>query len=348
MKKNYHQQCIILMLAVCLMIVASACNFNNPLPLSVENISCHKVEVAPGPEDFVLDTWHAASRLLVSSHDRRHPETSGGIFWFDLETEKSGEMKRVGEPETILAFKPHGMDIIRKGGRTLLYVILHDPRGRMERAENAIAVYAVDENRLWFETLLEDAACLWSPNDLSVLPSGDIYVTNDYTGNMALYFRTASSEIAFYDQRADAWKIVADDLAFANGILAEKDQVYVSVMFDEELMAFPRKPDGTLGAPETVVRVKGGDNIMKYRNWLLLTAHYDDLAFLRHMKHPEKPSPSIVFAVRPEIHTKNAVYVDDGTAISAASTALAYKRKLYISQVFDPYILVCDLPAFMK
>jgi len=337
-----------MMLAVCLFFAVSGCNLKNSLPLSVENVQCHKVRVAPGPEDFVFDAWHAVPRLLVSSHDRRQPEISGGIFWFDLETEKSGEMQRIGEPEKILAFKPHGMDIIRKNGRTLLYVILHDPYARMERSENAVIVYAVDGNRLWFERFLEDDVCLWSPNDLSVLPSGDIYATNDYRGDMALYFRSASSEIAFYDPAGDAWKIVARDMAFANGILAEEEQVYVTVMFDEELLMFPRESDGSLGEPETVVRVKGGDNIMKYRNWLLITAHYDDLAFLGHMKDPEKLSPSVVFVVRPEIHSKHAVFVNDGKMISAASTAMAYQEKIYISQVFEPYIVVCDLPAFMK
>jgi hypothetical protein len=66
------------------------------------------------------------------------------------------------------------------------------------------------------------------------------------------------------------------------------------------------------------------------------------------MKDPEEPSPSVVFVVRPEIHTKNAVYVNDGRMISAASTAMAYQKKLYISQVFEPYIVVCDVPVFMK
>ncbi|RJP87789.1 MAG: hypothetical protein C4518_12185 [Desulfobacteraceae bacterium] len=326
----------------------SGCNLRDPLPDSVEDIKCHKVKVAPGPEDFVLDTWHGAPRLLVSSHDRRNPETSGGIYYFDMETEKSGVMDRIGEPEKIAAFKPHGLDIRTSGNRTLLYVILHDPSARQERLENAVIVYEVNSNNLHFIELLEDPEHLWSPNDLSVLPSGDIYLTNDMHGSLDLFTRRKSSEVVFYDHASRKWKTVADGIAFANGILAEQDRVYVTAMFDDKVLVFPRKEDGSLGRQETVVNLKGADNLMRYKNSLLTTAHFDDLAFLRHSKNPEEYAPSIVFVIRPEMYTKNVVFVDNGQMISAASTAMVYNDKLYISQVFDPYLVVCEVPAFMK
>lgn len=324
------------------------CNLKDPLPIPIEDITCHKVKVAPGPEDFVLDSWHKTPRLLVSSRDRRNPETSGGIYWFDIHTEKSGEMNRTGTPDKIIAFKPHGMDIRHAEGRTLLYVIVHDPYAHQEREENAVVIYEVGDDSLHFVKLLEDTAHLWSPNDLSVLPSGDIYLTNDLHGSFDMYMRSQSSEIAYFDHTTENWTTVADDIAFANGILAEEDRVYVTAMFDEKLFVFPRSEDGRLGAPETVVQVKGADNIMRYNHSLLTTAHYDDLAFLKHKKNAENHCPSIVFVVRPEMYSKNAVFVDDGQIISAASTAMIYKNKLFISQVFDPYLVVCSVPAFLK
>lgn len=345
----FHAQRVrMILLSLCLAGFFGGCNLKNPLPMVIEDIRCHKVKVAPGPEDFVLDVWHGAPRLLVSSHDRRNPETSGDIYWFDINTEASGKMPRTGDPEKIAAFKPHGMDIRHSGGRTLLYVILHDPYARNKRHENAVSMYEVGNDSLQFVRLLEDADHLWSPNDLSVLPSGDIYVTNDVRGNLDLYLRTSASEIAYYDKSLETWRVVADEMAFANGILAEPDCVYVTAMFDAKLLAFPREKDGSLGLPETVVSFKGGDNIMRYKDSLLITAHYDDLAFLGHMKDSEKPSPSIVFVVRPEMNTKNAVYVNAGEMISAASTAMIFKDKLYISQVFEPYIVVGEVPVFMR
>ena len=332
----------------CLAGLFSGCNLRDPLPIPIEDIVCRKVRVAPGPEDFVLDLWSGPPRLLISSHDRRAPESSGGIWAFDLESEATGELARTNEPNALIAFKPHGMDIRKDGSSALLYVILHDPYGHMERKENAIAVYKIGRDALRFVELMEDSACLWSPNDLSVIPSGDIYVTNDVPGSLAMYLRSESSEIAFYDARQKIWKIVADDIAFANGILAETDRVFVTATQGDEVMVFPRMPDGALGTPETVVHVKGPDNLMRYKDSLLTTAHYDDLAFLDHRKDPEKPAPSIVFRIRPEIYAKDVVYVDSGETISAASTAMIFQDNLYISQAFDPYIVICDVPVFLK
>lgn len=51
---------------------------------------------------------------------------------------------------------------------------------------------------------------------------------------------------------------------------------------------FPRLPDGRLGPKEIIARMKGGDNIMKYGDYFLTTAHYDDVAFMKHKNNPEK------------------------------------------------------------
>jgi hypothetical protein len=329
------------------MVLFAGCHLREPLPVPGQEVACRKINIAPGPEDFVLDTWHGAPRLLVSSHDRRKPKTSGGIFYLNLETEATGEMKRVGEPAAITAFKPHGMDIRQSGEEVLLYVILHDPAGRMKSHENAIGVYLVADSELQFQDLLEDASFLWSPNDLSVMPGGEIYVTNDRRNDLDIYFKRESSEIVYYQPETKTWSIVADNLVFANGIYAEKDRVFVTETLGEGFLMFPRLPDGRLGPKEIIARMKGGDNIMKYGDYFLTTAHYDDLAFLKHKKNPENHSPSIVFRVRPEVYGKEAMYVNTGDMISAASTAMVFNNKIYISQVFDPFIVVCDVPVYV-
>jgi len=328
-------------------LLCAGCHLREPLPVPGQEVACHKINIAPGPEDFVLDTWHGAPRILVSSHDRRHPETSGGIFYLNLDTEATGEMKRFGEPVSLAAFKPHGMDIRNSGEDVILYVILHDPAGRMKSDENAIGVYFVEDNALRFLYLLEDSSFLWSPNDLSVLQGGEIYVTNDRRGDLDIYFKRKSSEIVYYQLETQTWSMVADNLAFANGIYAEKDRVFVTETLGDGFLMFSRLPDGHLGPKNIIARMKGGDNIMKYGDYFLTTAHYDDLAFLKHKKNPENHAPSIVFRVRPDFCSKEAMYVNTGEIISAASTAMVFKNKLYISQVFDPFIVVCDVPVYV-
>jgi hypothetical protein len=333
---------------LCLFFFLTACHLREPLPIpSDESFDCRRVRVADGPEDFALDVWNGPHRLLVSSHDRRHPESSGGIYFLEIKTEKTGELKRMGEPSTLKAFKPHGVDIWHAGSRTLLYVIIHDPYGRMERSQNAVMIYSVEKDSLTFIQMLEDEKCLWSPNDLSVLPSGEIYLTNDYKGKLALYFRTRGSEISYFNPATRTWTVAADGIAFANGILAEQERVYVTATLGEEILEYPRNPDGSLGKGKTIVRVKGPDNLTRQGQYLLTAAHFDDLAFMKHSKDPSAPSPSVVLRIYPEQGTRAAVFVNSGELISAASTAMVYEDKLYISQVFDPYIVICSVPKYL-
>ncbi len=322
----------------------TACNFKQPLPMVTENLQFQKIPIGPGPEDFVLDSSQGAPRFLISCHERREPSKNGDIRFYQPDTGETGILSRMDEPERLKTFKPHGIDIVDLSGKTLLYVVLHDPYGNDERLENAVGVYQVEKNDLRMVALMEDKH-LWSPNDLSVLNTGEIYLTNDVRGKLDLYLRRTASEIAHFDPRSGKWSIVADGLAFANGILAEADQVFVTTTLGDQVLAYPRNPDGTLGEGRTLVELKGGDNLTRYGQYLLTTAHYDDFAFLRHAKDAKKPSPSIVMRIDPAREQKKAIYVNPGKTISAASTALIYNGKLYISQVFDPFILVCDVPS---
>ena len=337
---------MIFVLSLVMGLCLPSCAHKERLPTTLTDIEgqCRKIQTGPGPEDFVLDTWHGQPRFLISSHERREPAPGGDIYFYVPESGDAGIMNRTGEPGRLTAFKPHGMDIRHTAGDTYLYVILHDPYGSGERKENAIGVYRVLEDKLEMVQMLEDAEHLWSPNDLSVLENGDIYLTNDYRGKLDLYFKRQASEIAFYDAKTEKWQIVADELAFANGILAEPDQVFVTTTLGNQVLLYPRNADGTFGECQLVTTLKGGDNLTRYGKHLLVTAHFNDFAFLKHSKDPEKPAPTVVMRITPETGMKKAIYVNSGEFISAASTACIYNDKIYISQVFDPFLVVCDAP----
>ena len=85
---------------------------------------------------------------------------------------------------------------------------------------------------------------------------------------------------------------------------------------------------------------------MPFGNKLLVAAHFNDVAFMRHSRNEKVPSPSVIFLVDPDKRAGEdvltPVYVNDGYQISAASTAFVYQDKLYISQVFGKKIVVCD------
>ncbi len=324
----------------------SACSYKERLPYTTYEIQgqCRKINTGPGPEDFVLDQWHRRTRLLISCCERRDPAINGDIYFYEPATGKTGIMPRTKEPKRLAAFKPHGMDIRHAPGGTYLYVILHDPYATGERLENAVGIYRVIDDQLEMLHFLEDSEHLWSPNDLSVLESGDFYVTNDYRGKLDLYLKRKASEIAFYDSHTGNWQIVADGLAFANGILAEPERVFVTTTLGNRVLYYPRNEDGTLGRGQLIMELKGGDNLTRYGKHLIAAAHFDDFAFLRHAKDSEKKSPAVVVRITPGTNMRKAIFVDTGEFISAASTALIQDGKIYISQVFDPFLVVCDVP----
>jgi len=337
---------ILFMLSIVIFLgIMPGCNFTDPLPDCPKGLECQKIRVAPGPEDFVLDPNNGVPRLIISSHDRRQPETSGDIYTLDIDTLSKKKLERTGEPETLKAFKPHGIDILVQGRDRRLYVILHDPYARMKREENAVAIYQIEENRLVLVDFLEDPVHLWSPNDLSVMPGGDIYATNDYRIKLDLYLRREASEISYYNAKTGTWSKVAEDIAFANGILAETDKVFVTATQGDQVMVFPRHPDGTLGDPETIAEFKGPDNLFRHGRSLLTAAHFNDFAFMSHSSDPEEHSPSVVYQINLNDRTQRVLFADEGSTISAASTAMIYKNRLFISCVFDPYIVICDLSA---
>ena len=304
-----------------------------------------RIYVADGPEDFVYDKWHTPPRLIISSHERRKPERFGGIYSLCLETHSVKKLKRSEKNYIFKAYKPHGIDINHFGEHTYLYVILHDPENHNKRTENAIAIYEIINDEIHLIDVLENSECLWSPNDLSVLPDGQIYVTNDYRSSLDLLFKRRISEIAHYQPVTKKWKIVAKNICFANGILAQSNYVFVSATLDNELLRYKKKSDGSLFEKKSIAKLKGLDNIMPYNGQLLISAHLSNWSFLRHYKNKNALSPMAVYLVNPKLtnNISNTVllFKDDGSKISAGSTAFIYNKSLYISQVFDPFILRC-------
>ncbi|KPA17917.1 arylesterase [Candidatus Magnetomorum sp. HK-1] len=327
-----------------------ACHHVKPSPIInklspiIDNLkNIERIYVADGPEDFVMDKWHKPPRLIISSHERRKPETFGGIYSICLKTHSSQKIPRFGENKRFKAYKPHGMDIRRVGEHTYLYVILHDPQNNNKRTENAIAVYELLEHHIQLIDVLENSKYLWSPNDLSVLPDGQIYVTNDYRSSLDLLFKRRVSEVVHYHPETKKWKIVAKNICFANGVLAQSNCIFVSSTLGNELLKYKRNSDGSLSEKQSIAKLKGLDNIMPYNGQLLISAHLSNWRFLRHYKNKNAISPTAVYLVDPNNPNDNSntvlIYHSDGSQISAGSTAFIYNKSLYIAQVFDPFIL---------
>jgi len=296
-----------------------------------------KITTGPGPEDMAVDSTGGNLRLLVSCSERRENPPFGEIYEVNLSDNSSRILPRKNTPDDIV-FHPHGIDLKTINGITRLYAISHNN----EKERQSIVVYHVYADSLVFEQVIENQAAMNTPNDLAVTEKGDIYVSNDAGKRGSVVeqlLKLKRSNVVFYDSELRLWKKVADRLIYANGVAVDDTCVYVATTRSNKLFSYKRQPDGNLTDRKTLVKIKGEDNIMFNGSEMVFTSHPDVFAFLKHVKSSEKKSPSQVHGYNRKTGQYRLILADDGYRISASSTALFFNNKLYISQVFDPYIL---------
>lgn len=309
---------------------------------------CEKIITGSGPEDFVVSV--DSGNIFISSHERRHWDVQGEIYIFNTSNGKISVMPRTGEPEG-LYFAPHGMDINRNSN--ILYVISH---GR-ERNDNdhRILAYHIMGNKLVFFGQVSNDSLIVSPNDLAVTPEGNLYITNDAgeRGSVLelLTGKKRSSVVYCEIQEKTAgniWgkcRIAAEGLGMANGVISDNnDYIYVSATRENNLYRYKRNKDGILIERKSVMQGAGLDNLFwmdSEKRKLLVAEHPSSVAFLGHMLFG-LDSPSLITMLNLDTGEKTVLYANDGEEISAASGGFVLDKKLFISQVFDNYILACD------
>ena len=300
-----------------------------------------QIAVGPGPEDMVVDNSSGIERLLVSCNERRFDTVYGEIFEVKLNDNSTRVIPRINTPEDIV-FNPHGIDLKTINGVTRLYAISHNN----EKERHTIVVYRVYADSLVYETLYENQAAMNTPNDLAVTEKGDIYLSNDAgkRGNIwEQLWKMKRSNVVFYDSELKLWKKVADQLVYANGVAVDDTCVYVATTRTNKLLSYKREADGNLSNRRTLAEVPGEDNIIFHGDELIFTSHPKVFKFIKHVKSSENKSPSQVHSYNRKTGEYKLLFTDDGYRISASSTALIVGDKLYISQVFDPYILEVKL-----
>jgi hypothetical protein len=298
-----------------------------------------RIPLKPGPEDMVLDTLSGEPALLISCCERREINTSyGEIVRYYLRTGAQEVVDRRNEPEDIL-FRPHGIYL----DGNLLYVISHE----REPDYHPILVYRVYKDHLDFKELIH-AGGQHSPNALVTGPGREIYLVNDSgkRGSVlekALKLKRASVEKL--SKRSDGlWRseLVVDKLGYPAGINRIGDQLYVGDALLHKIHVYRIKREGLSPVGE-ISKLKGNDNIRIYNGQLLTPGHVKPFRFIAHARNPKKLSPVDVFLADPATGEISILYSNDGSAISAGSTAIIYQNQLYICQVFEPFILKVEL-----
>ncbi len=310
--------------------------------------NCEKLPGTPGPEDFAID--RESGILYISSHERREKDKTGFIFALDLKKDSKIPLKfDTNYPEK---FAPHGIFFVNLSGAKKLYVISHPKL--IGGNEHTIEIFKIEKDKLLHEATLKNELLL-SPNDLFVTQDGKIFVSNDVPAGsqfgqiMHVLLRLNSSPISYYNGKE--WSLLNEKTAFGNGILVKKengkDYLYRSSHVYESILKYELNFSNS-GIPQLKLVKKielgsGPDNLEEEDNGnLLVAAHKSNMRFMSHAGNKEKTSPSQIFRIFPDGSTKE-IYANDGEEISAASTAISYKGKLFISQVFEPFILSCPV-----
>jgi hypothetical protein len=302
-----------------------------------------RIATGPGAEDILLDTISCKQpRLLVSCTDRRLEDAApnGDIYVINLGKDSltSYPLTRTNEPDT-LVFHPHGFDLVRQKGKVYLFVVSHDNK----RDKHYVYKYEVSENSLKFVCAYQNIL-MNSPNTVVAFKEGGFYVSIDQGkrgDRVALFLKAKTGSIVFCDEEG-GWAKVADKLAYPNGLyITNKERyLYASTTRQHTLFKYSIKSDGNLINREKVTKLVGGDNIRLGQNKeLLIPAHPKIFKFVGHSKDSTNTSPSIVYSVNPANGVKEVAYANDGRQISAAATAVSYKDYIYISQVYQPYVL---------
>ncbi len=289
------------------------------------------IKVGYGPEDMVLDeiSWKEP-RLLISCNSRRKGEPDyAEINSYNLLTAEVKPLKRY-EPAD-LHFNPHGIDLVQVKDSLILLVVNH----YHEAKENSILRYLVKKDTLYFLQKITDPL-ISSPNAVTGFSDGTLLVSNDAkkAGNIwEVLFMMKKAQIVFWDGKSCS--VAAEKFCYTNGITNRNGKVYLASTRQNKIWQFDFA-NGKMTNKIELATVHGPDNIRFDGPNLLTVCHLRFGAFLKHMKHPEKNSPTTVYRIDPATHKTEVVYYDNGAQLSAGSTAIIYKGYLYTAGVFDP------------
>jgi hypothetical protein len=292
-----------------------------------------QIKTGPGPEDIVLDAGN--NRMLVSCNERRSgmPHV-GEIYAIDLTTDEATILPRNNFPN--IPFNPHGFDMQTVNGINYLYVIDHF---NDSSATTAIVQFKINASNLEFVRAYTDSLLI-SPNDLTVMPNGSFYFSNDKNSRNILDLLTdpRNGSVGYCDGNS-IWKKVDSHLSYPNGLYNENNKLYLATSRNTALYTYDVQPDGSLQNKFTLSTINGIDNITANGNELIAAVHPDLIKFALLSLLPENLSPSRTYSINKQTGEARMIFDDDGSTITGSSTAVVHGSSLYLGQVFGEFVL---------
>lgn len=332
--------------------------FDDPVVTSIDG-SCRKVAGVTGPEDIVIDRDSGQAylsgrdlRAAAAARDGTGSVPPGAIYRYDLAAADGARPVNL-TPDAPVTFQPQGLSLLHDGASTWLFAVNHPGGTRHEVIRYRLTADGLTEDGRFTSPLLVSA------NDVHAVDAERFYVTNDRGSGAPVmhavesFLRLPRSTVAYRDPAG--WRVVAEDIVFANGIngTADNSRILVASTVEKEVLIYARDPQGgTLSAPTRLPLPMGADNIARDaqgRFWI--AGHPRLFDFIGHAGDASKPSPGMVVRLdlAGPVPALAEVLRDDGTTLSAMSVAAPYGAdRLLLGGVFAGYFLDCRMaPAAM-
>ncbi len=337
--------------------------FDDPIVTRIDG-SCQKVAGVTGPEDIVIDRERGQAylsgrdlRAAAAARDGKGSLPAGAIYRYDLGAADGAGPDSAGPvnltPDMPVSFQPHGLSLLRDGAMTWLFVVNHPGGARHEIIRYRLAADGLVEDGRFASPLLI------SPNDIHAVGPERFYVTNDrgsgapFMHAVESFLRLPRSTVAYRDP--GGWRVVADDIVFANGIngTADGGRILVGSTVEKRIYLYARDAqDGALAELARLPLPMGADNIARDAEGRFWVAGHPRLFdFVGHAGDAARPSPGMVvrMTLAGEGGEVAEILREDGTTLSAMSVAAPYGAdRLLLGGVFADYFVDCRIsPAAM-
>jgi arylesterase/paraoxonase len=317
---------------------------------------CQAVDSPPGPEDIAM--LPDGSGAIVSSQDRRQPDSRGQLYYYDLSAQP-GRFAPLAVSEA-MTFHPHGISLFKvEDGRIFVQVV-----NRRSDSNNTVEIFTLEGDRTAGYRLQHRGSVASTlfvhPNGIAAAGPESFYLTNDrgsgprWMHTVENLLQLSRSTVIYHDGRGA--RVAAGDIAFANGIALTADggTLLVGSTLWRMLLVYTRDPgSGTLLRAGSLALPGGVAKIHRDESGAMWTAVLPNaFATIAHMITPEKPAPSMALRITTTGGGTTAVaeaYGDPGETISAASVAAAMHNRLLIGAGSGNRIVDCTVdPAQLK
>jgi hypothetical protein len=298
------------------------------------------IQVGVGPEDMVLDTLMGKERLIISCNDWRKEGSEPGLWEYDFKTEKAKQLTVIF-PTTEFKLRPHGVHLANGH----LFVVNHpqadDPMNKGKKRKDIIK-QEILRFRVMGDSLVMETAYrhkhIKAPNDVYAISSSEFYWTNFkiFGGNVCKYKDGVIEKVHGRGRMHNGLQLIEVKVDGTDSIRPYmiSSTILGSHVYRTELFG--------KGKTKNVGKVKGGDNFsITKEGTLLLTGHAQvgNLSDYRDRKIDKIPSNVYELDLSKNQDVQTNIYSNDGSVISACTTAIRYKGFMYMSPLYDAYII---------